>query len=69
MYDVNIYTNCIDTQRDGFDKESLNVLAGGTYSKPEALIKGEVIITAYLFCSFIHLFHTYSTQHLAVRYP
>ena len=20
MYDVNIYTNCIDTQQDGFDK-------------------------------------------------
>jgi len=20
VYDVNIYTNCIDTQRDGFDK-------------------------------------------------
>ena len=22
VYDVNIYTNCIDTQRDGFDKDS-----------------------------------------------
>ena len=21
MYDVNIYTNCIDTQLDGFDKD------------------------------------------------
>ena len=29
MYDVNIYTNCIDTQRDGFDK--LSTFYIGTY--------------------------------------
>jgi len=26
VYDINIYTNCIDTQRDGFDKKTQQCL-------------------------------------------
>ena len=34
VYDVNIYTNCIDTQRDGFDK---------VYSEPSWKVNNSLV--------------------------
>ena len=42
MYDVNIYTNCIDTQRDGFDKvQSLQPLDNCCFGPLKSYLKNE----------------------------
>ena len=46
MCDVNIYTNCIDTQRDGFDKNIFNMSVNSQFQLTDNVIV-QIIVSVF----------------------